>query len=109
MGELDTITERLKSRYYSNSEVCSTSRTNSTHRPSSTLTMNTDTLPSDFLEHFPDANQPSTDHNGNLSDVLSMHNDHVCLAQQLMAKANYLLQSSKDLFVEPSIIERTST
>lgn len=111
MGELDVITERLKTRYYSTSEICSTSRTNSSHRPSSTLTMNTDTLASDFLEPIPDNNnnKSSIHHANTVTDALSMHNDHVCLAQELMAKADHLLQSSKHLFDESSIIERTST
>lgn len=69
--------------------------------------MNTDTLASDFLEHLPDNNKSSVHHVDTVTDALSMHNDHVCLAQELMAKANHLLQSSKDLFDESSIIERT--
>jgi len=83
----------------------STSRSNSSIRPSSALTTNTDTLQSDFLEHFPESlnGKPLISNGLNVTDVLSLHNDQVRLAQELMTKANYLLESSKDLFVEPSI------
>ncbi len=100
LGELDVITERLKSRYYSNSEIPSTSRSDNSIRPSSTLTTNT--IQSDFLEHFPESltGKPLISNGLNVTDVLSLHNDQVRLAQELMTKANHLLQSSKDLFIE---------
>jgi hypothetical protein len=34
----------------------------------------------------------------NVTDVLSLHNDQVRLAQELMTKANHLLETSKDFF-----------
>lgn len=100
LGELDVITERLKSRYYSNSEIPSTSRSDNSIRPSSTLTTNT--IQSDFLEHFPESltGKPLISNGLNVTDILSLHNNQVRLAQELMTKANHLLQSSKDLFIE---------
>ncbi len=101
LSELDVITERLKSRsYYSNSEIPSTSRSDISIRPSSALT--TSTLQSDFLEHFPESltGKPLITNGLNVTDALSVHNEQVRLAQELMNKANHLLESSKDLFVE---------
>lgn len=34
-------------------------------------------------------------------NLISLHNDQVRLAQELMTKANYLLETSKDLFIQP--------
>jgi hypothetical protein len=39
----------------------------------------------------------------NVTDVLSLHNDQVRLAQELMTKANHLLETSKDFFNKSSI------
>ncbi len=37
----------------------------------------------------------------NVTDVLSIHNDQVRLVQELMTKANHLLETSKDFFNKP--------
>jgi len=110
LGELDMITERLKARLHSGSEVSSTSTvrctsvppfTNmSTHRQEIDSTRSTSTIQSDFLEHFPESlsGRPLMSNGLNVTDALSYHNDQVRLAQELMTKANHLLESSKDFF-----------
>jgi hypothetical protein len=112
LGELDVITERLKSRYYSASEISSTSRSSSTIPPSSTLTINSTTIEKDSIESL--NGKPLISNGLNVTDAHSLHNDQVRLAQELMTKANHLLETSKDFFNKPSsipstIMEKTST
>ena len=125
LGELDVITERLKSRYYTGSEVtsvASTARCSSVPPPSTVLPLNltsqmntqrpeldtarstSTTIQTDFLEQFPESlsGRPLMSNGVNVTDVLSMHNDQVRLAQELMSKANHLLESSKDFFTKPA-------
>ena len=50
----------------------------------------------------------------NVTDVLSIHNDQVRLVQELMTKANHLLETSKDFFNKPptpppTTVEKRST
>lgn len=141
LGELDVITERLKARFYSGSEATSTT---STARPASVPPpplilpiqldtqrtendSNRSTIQTDFLEQFPESlsGRPLMSNGLNVTDVLSMHNDQVRLAQELMSKANHLLETSKDFFTkaptpppqpappapppQPIVIERRTT
>jgi hypothetical protein len=108
------MTERLKSRSYSNSEI--SSRSSSTIPPSSTLTNNslrqdTDTIQKNSLEHFPESlsGKPLISNGLNVTDMLSLHNAQVRLAQEMMTKANHLLETSKDFFVKPPTIEQEFT
>ncbi|CAF1190222.1 unnamed protein product [Rotaria sordida] len=126
LGELDVITERLKARYYSNSEISSTittSRnssvssvpqlislnlpltTNSIHQNTDN-THSTTTIQKNLLEQFPESlsGKPLMSNGLNVTDVLSLHNDQVRLAQELMTKANHLLESSKDFFDKPPTV-----
>ncbi|UJR25905.1 hypothetical protein I4U23_007253 [Adineta vaga] len=116
LGELDVITERLKARFYSNSEVPSTltsSRSNNTvsstiHQISLPLTVTSNNThhtmtQSDLSQPFPQYlihERPSISHGHQVADALSLHNDQVRLAQELMSKANHLLETSKDFFVK---------
>ncbi|CAF0752136.1 unnamed protein product [Didymodactylos carnosus] len=54
----------------------------------------------DISEHFPESlnGKPLISNGLNVTDVLTLHNDQVRLAQQLMSKANHLLETSKDFF-----------
>lgn len=128
LGELDVITERLKARYYSNSETSSTSQNSSstlvpakcgfhlplTTNPTSqdtdrscstagTATTPTPTIQRDLLEQFPESlsGKPLISNGLNVTDVLSLHNDQVRIAKELMAKANHLLETSKGFFEKP--------
>ncbi|CAF1106445.1 unnamed protein product [Rotaria sp. Silwood1] len=133
LSELGVITERLKARLYSGSEINSTTNESSSTMmknrcqsvpPSSTLTpfnlsLNTNsirqdidttrstttTIQTDLLEHFPESlsGRPLMSNGLNVTDVLSHHNDQVRLAQELMTKANHLLETSKDLFNKKQI------
>jgi hypothetical protein len=77
------------------------------------------TIEKDLLEHFPESlsGKPLISNGLNVTDVLSLHNDQVRLAQELMTKANHLLETSKDFFVQPlapplpstAIIEKKSS
>ncbi|CAF0935186.1 unnamed protein product [Adineta steineri] len=116
LGELDVMTERLKSRYHTTSEISSTlttSRTDTNTSSSSTiipynlpLTINSirsntqTTNQRDLFEHLND--KPLINDDITITDALSLHNDQVRLAQELMTQANYLLETSKDLFVQSS-------
>ncbi|CAF0800277.1 unnamed protein product [Rotaria sp. Silwood1] len=129
LGELDVITERLKARYYSNSEISSTITTSRNSSASSvpqitslnlplttnSIRQNTDnthsttsttTVQRDLLEQFPESlsGKPLVSNGLNVTDVLSLHNDQVRLAQELMTKANHLLETSKDFFDKPPTI-----
>ncbi|CAF3248775.1 unnamed protein product [Rotaria socialis] len=139
LGELDVMTERLKARYYSNSETSSTSRINSassvpainllnlplnknpiSQDTDSTHSTATSTIQRDLLEQFPESlsGKPLISNGLNVTDVLCLHNDQVRLAQELVAKANHLLEASKDFFEKPptvptppvssTIVEKTS-
>ncbi len=122
LGELDVITERLKARLYSGSEISSsamtTTRCSSVPPPSTlvplhsnfnrqdidtTRSTTTTTIQTDLLEHFPESlsGRPLMSNGLNVTDVLSLHNDQVRLAQELMTKANHLLETSKDFFNKP--------
>ncbi|CAF4062202.1 unnamed protein product, partial [Rotaria magnacalcarata] len=125
LGELDVMTERLKARYYSNSETSSTSRINSassvptinllnlplnknpiSQDTDSTHSTATSTIQRDLLEQFPESlsGKPLISNGLNVTDVLCLHNDQVRLAQELVAKANHLLEASKDFFEKPPIV-----
>ncbi|CAF2487401.1 unnamed protein product [Rotaria sp. Silwood2] len=129
LGELDVITERLKARYYSNSEISSTITTSRNSSESSVpqitslnlplttnpIRQNTDdthsitsttTIQRDLLEQFPESlsGKPLMSNGLNVTDILSLHNDQVRLAQELMTKANHLLETSKDFFDKPPTI-----
>ena len=122
------ITKRLEARYQSGSELASgsnstlsTARCNSVPPPSSmaglhlpldpnsshpeveTGRSNSTTIQTDLLEHFPESlsGRPLISNGLNVTDVLSLHNDQVRLAQELMSKANHLLETSKDFFTKP--------
>ena len=129
LGELGVITDRLKARLYSGSEVTSTtnessSSTMTTGRcssvpPPSTFipfhlkiviitiliqhVQHSTTIQTDLLEHFPESlsGRPLMSNGLNITDVLSHHNNQVRLAQELMTKANNLLETSKDFFHKP--------
>ena len=62
----------------------------------------TTTLQTDLVEHFPESlsGRPLMSNGLNVTDVLSFHNDQVRIAQELMTKANHLLETSKDFFNE---------
>jgi hypothetical protein len=145
LGELDVITERLKARLYSGSEITSrtnessstmtTGRCSSVPPPSTFIPINTNsnhpdmdttrsattTIQTDLLEHFPESlsGRPLMSNGLNITDVLSLHNNQVRLAQELMTKANHLLETSKDFFNKPptppprtvlsTIVEKRST
>jgi hypothetical protein len=113
------MTERLKSRYYSGSESSSamtTGRCSSVPPPSIVVPFNANfmrqdtdtsrststTIQTDLLEHFPESlsGRPLMSNGLNITDVLSHHNDQVRLAQELMTKANHLLETSKDFFTK---------
>jgi hypothetical protein len=129
LGELDAITERLKARYYATSDGTSTphsnmtsDRCNSVPPPASnlhtTLQVPTNleshrsdvdtarststTIKTNFLEQFPESlsGRPLMSNGLNVTDVLSLHNDQVRLAQELMSRANHLLETSKDFFIK---------
>lgn len=115
------LTERLKSRLHSGSEISSstatTARCNSVPPPTTFLSVQTNshrpdidstrsastTIQTELLEHFPESlsGRPLMSNGLNVTDVLSIHNDQVRLAQELMTKANNLLESSKDFFNKP--------
>lgn len=121
LGELDVMTERLKSRLHSGSEMSSstatTARCSSVPPPATFLSIHTNshrpdidssrsastTIQTELLEHFPESlsGRPLMSNGLNVTDVLSIHNDQVRLAQELMTKANNLLESSKDFFNKP--------
>jgi hypothetical protein len=122
LGELDVITERLKARLHSGSEISSSStmttarcssvpppstfipfKTNSNHHDIDTTRSTTTNLQTDLLEHFPESlsGRPLMSNGLNVTDVLSLHNDQVRLVQELMTKANHLLETSKDFFNKP--------
>lgn len=122
LGELDVITERLKARLHSGSEMSSsstvtTARCSSVPPPAAFLSVHTNphrpdldsarsastTIQTDLLEHFPESlsGRPLMSNGLNVTDVLSIHNNQVRLAQELMTKANHLLESSKDFFNKP--------
>ena len=122
LGELDVITERLKARLHSGSEMSSSStmttgRCTSVPPPAAFLSVHTNshrsdldsarpastTIQTDLLEHFPESlsGRPLMSNGLNVTDVLSIHNNQVRLAQELMTKANHLLESSKDFFNKP--------
>jgi hypothetical protein len=63
----------------------------------------TTTIQTDLLEHFPESlsGRPLMSNGLNITDVLSLHNNQVRLAQELMTKANHLLETSKDFFNKP--------
>jgi hypothetical protein len=95
---------------------------NSNHQDIDSTRSTTTTIQTDLLEHFPESlsGRPLMSNGLNVTDVLSLHNDQVRLAQELMTKANHLLETSKDFFNKPStpppppttlstIVERRST
>jgi hypothetical protein len=98
-------------------------KTNSNHHDIDTTRSTTTNLQTDLLEHFPESlsGRPLMSNGLNVTDVLSLHNDQVRLAQELMTKANHLLETSKDFFNKPptpppppltilsTIIEKRST
>ena len=111
LGELDVITERLKARYHSGSETSNSSVPPPPPPPPplldlpiQTMDSTRSTIQSDFLEQFPESlsGRPLISNGLNVTDVLSLHNDQVRLAQELMSKANHLLETSKDFFTKPS-------
>ncbi|CAF3569267.1 unnamed protein product [Rotaria socialis] len=71
----------------------------------------TTTIQTDLLEHFPESlsGRPLMSNGLNVTDVLSLHNDQVRLAQELMTKANHLLETSKDFFNKTPIPPPPST
>ncbi|CAF1141894.1 unnamed protein product [Adineta ricciae] len=128
LGELGAITDRLKARLNSGTEISSTrhespstvttSRCSSVPPPSTSMQVHVNThqqnpdsnrsttttkIQTDLLEHFPESlsGRPLISDGLNITDVLSHHNDQVRLAQELMTKANHLLESSKDFFNKP--------
>ena len=125
LGELDVITERLKARYYSNSGTSSTIITSQNNSIPSTPTITSSNLPLNktsirqdydhihstttiqkhLLEQFPESlnGKPLMSNGLTVTDILSLHNDQVHQAQELMTKANHLLKTSKDFFDKPSI------
>ena len=129
LGELDAITERLKNRYNDNVAASSNSQSNATtarshsvppdqamaplelpihnHTGRSEAETNrstSTTIQTDFLEQFPESlsGRPLISNGLNVTDVLSLHNDRVRQAQELMSKANHLLETSKDFFTKTS-------
>jgi hypothetical protein len=116
------MTDRLKARLYSGSEIASTTNEssstmttsrcssvppplniNSTRHDVDTTRSTTTNIQTDLLEHFPESlsGRPLISNGLNVTDVLSLHNDQVRLAQELMTKANHLLETSKDFFNKP--------
>ena len=122
------ITKRLEARYQSGSEMTSGSNSalstarctsvpppssmaalhlpldpNSSHPEVDTGRSTSTTIQTDLLEHFPESlsGRPLISNGLNVTDVLSLHNDQVRLAQELMSKANHLLETSKDFFIKP--------
>lgn len=79
------------------------SNLNSTRQDIDTTRSTTTTIQTDLLEHFPESlsGRPLMSNGLNVTDVLSLHNDQVRLAQELMSKANHLLETSKDFFNKP--------
>ncbi|CAF2632795.1 unnamed protein product [Rotaria sp. Silwood2] len=79
--------------------------TNSIRQDIDTTRSTTTTIQTDLLEHFPESlsGRPLMSNGLNVTDVLSHHNDQVRLAQELMTKANHLLETSKDFFNKTSI------
>jgi len=61
-------------------------------------------IQTDLSEHFPESlsGRPLMSNGLNVTDVLSLHNDQVRLAQELMTKANHLLETSKEFFNKPA-------
>ncbi|CAF3575312.1 unnamed protein product [Rotaria sordida] len=78
---------------------------------STTTTTTTTTMQTDLLEHFPESlsGRPLMSNGLNVTDALSHHNDQVRLAQELMTRANHLLETSKDFFNKTSIPPPPST
>ena len=74
--------------------------TNSIQQDIDTTRSTTTTIQTDLLEHFPESlsGRPLMSNGLNVTDVLSLHNDQVRFAQELMTKANHLLETSKDFF-----------
>ena len=122
LGELDVITERLKARLHSGSEITSSSATttarcssvpppttfvpvpSTSHRQDADSTRsNSTTIQTDLLEHFPESlsGRPLMSNGLNITDVLSIHNDQIRAAQALMTKASHLLETSKEFFNKP--------
>lgn len=64
------------------------------------------TIEKDLLEQFPESlsGKPLISNGLNVTDVLSYHNDQVRLAQELVTKANHLLEASKDFFEKPPAV-----
>ncbi|CAF4428881.1 unnamed protein product, partial [Rotaria magnacalcarata] len=128
LGELDVITERLKARLHSGSDTASKAKqppstmitnrcqsvpppltmsplnlalnTNSARSDIDTTRSTTTTIQTDLSEHFPVSlsGRPLMSNGLNVSDVLSSHNDKLRRAQELMTKANQLLETSKEFF-----------
>ncbi|CAF0774338.1 unnamed protein product [Adineta ricciae] len=94
LSELDVITDRLKARYYSNSEI-------SSELPSSrsTNTLSSTILPLSTHHQKDPTPEPTVNYDLSVTNILSLHNDQVRLAQELMSKASHLLETSKDFFV----------
>jgi len=76
---------------------------NSNYQDIDSTRSTTTTIQTDLLEHFPESlsGRPLMSNGLNVTDVLSLHNDQVRLAQELMTKANHLLETSKDFFNKP--------
>ncbi|CAF0929940.1 unnamed protein product, partial [Didymodactylos carnosus] len=141
LGELDVITERLKARYNTRSDVTSETDRSSVPPPFEQnsgigrqcdlnlqyrshsalpiiesqhqqlpLSRTKSPLDVDISEHFPESlsGKPLISDGLNVTDVLTLHNDQVRLAQELMSKANHLLETSKDFFTTADVNEQRS-
>ncbi|CAM4925264.1 unnamed protein product [Rotaria socialis] len=84
--------------------------TNSARSDIDTTRSTTTTIQTDLLEHFPESlsGRPLMSNGLNVSDVLSSHNDKLRRAQELMTRANQLLETSKEFFNKASAPAATS-